>query len=96
MDDEQYREVIKYVLQMIEKVVQIPERYLIDEDVIVEIGELSKEDMKKIDEMCSLPDPLSKEGLLRLDQNIDISKELIMVLKQQLKTSIEQIGEQKC
>ena len=37
MDDEDYGASVEWILRVIDKLASIPERYLIDEDVIVEI-----------------------------------------------------------
>ena len=81
MSEEEYQKLTELLKQKSVEIMAIEDRYILEDGTLIEIGEMPQEVLRghfEVKKMGGCP-------MLKLDRNIDISKELGMVMKANLK-----------
>ena len=87
MSEEEYQKLTELMKQKSAEIMAIEDRYILEDGTLIEIGEMPPEVLRghfEVKKMGNCP-------MLKLDRNIDISKELGMVMKANLKNLFKEI-----
>lgn len=87
MSEEEYQELIELMKQKTAELMTIESRYILEDGNLIEIVEMPPEVLRGHFEVKKLGDC----PVLKLDRNIDVSRELGMLMKANLKNLFKEI-----